>query len=200
MARDDNKPDDGSGRQAGERADAVSPPDDLAEMTLLSLIDPDPVKAAVGYQAIHQKLISYFSNWRSPDPENLAAETISRADQAIKEGKQLVGKDAVGKFVFSIAKYIRLEDFRKREIEVKLMSSLQTTSSWVFQPDNLHAECLNRCLQKLPPKDRALIIVYEELDARQREELADSLGIAYSTLRAKIARIRAELRGCANDC
>src|SRR5215475_771764 len=82
------------------------------------------------------------------------------------------------------------EDLLLREIEQRKKDSL--------------LECLNRCLQKLPPESLHLITRYhrgeEALDKARRKELARSLGIPLSALRIRAYRIRAAIEECVKNC
>jgi len=65
-------------------------------------------------------------------------------------------------------------------------------------------ECLNRCLEKLPPESIDLITRYhqggEVPDKERRKELAQSLGIPLNALRIRAYRIRAAIEECVKKC
>jgi DNA-directed RNA polymerase specialized sigma24 family protein len=65
-------------------------------------------------------------------------------------------------------------------------------------------ECLNRCLQKLPPESLYLITRYhqgeEAPNKERRKELAQSLGIPLNALRIRAHRIRAAIEECVRNC
>jgi RNA polymerase sigma factor (sigma-70 family) len=82
------------------------------------------------------------------------------------------------------------EDLLLREIEQRKKESL--------------LECLNQCLQKLPPESLQLITKYhqgeETLDKARRKELAQSLGIQLNALRIRAYRIRSAIEECVKNC
>src|SRR5262249_58023758 len=65
-------------------------------------------------------------------------------------------------------------------------------------------ECLNQCLQNLPPESLHLITKYHlgegAMDKARRKELAQSLGIPLNALRIRAYRIRAAIEECVRNC
>ncbi|MGH9767792.1 MAG: sigma-70 family RNA polymerase sigma factor [Blastocatellia bacterium] len=155
------------------------------------MLDSDPVKAAERYELNRQKLIRYFIKRGYRDPENLADETLARAHQVMSQ---------IEKFIFGIARNVGHEDFRQREKEGQTVDVSEVTLRSLDNPDKLDTDCLKQCLQKLPPKERALIIFYPDCEPQEREALAKHLGMTLGGLRSKVAGIRKKLNKCAKDC
>lgn len=65
-------------------------------------------------------------------------------------------------------------------------------------------ECLERCMQKLTPDNRQLVLQYYQEEKRakidHRRQLAEQLGIALNALRIRAHRIRASLQECVQTC
>ena len=65
-------------------------------------------------------------------------------------------------------------------------------------------ECLERCLDKLKPEQRALVVDYYRDEQRQkierRREMASRLGITMNALSIRASRIRATLETCVEGC
>ena len=68
----------------------------------------------------------------------------------------------------------------------------------------LHHQCLENCLAKLPSDQFQLIIEYYKGEKQekiiQRKKLSDSLEISNQALRVRVLRIRKELQQCVFDC
>src|SRR3954453_9063111 len=66
------------------------------------------------------------------------------------------------------------------------------------------ADCLRRCLDRLSPETRNLILHYYQGDKgdkiRGRKGLIETLGIPPSTLRMRALRVRERLQSCSSDC
>src|SRR5688572_31873943 len=66
--------------------------------------------------------------------------------------------------------------------------------STLFPYTTLFRSCLERCLDQLPPNDRAIIRTYYTGDTtikiENRRQLAESLGIPINALRIRALRIR----------
>jgi DNA-directed RNA polymerase specialized sigma24 family protein len=69
---------------------------------------------------------------------------------------------------------------------------------------DLEYQCLDRCVEKLTPENRDLVLSYyqEEKHAKieHRKNLAATLGIAANALRIRAHRIRASLQECVKQC
>jgi len=69
--------------------------------------------------------------------------------------------------------------------------------------EQLH-QCLDRCLDKLSPNDRDLILKYYRRDKQAkiefRKELAKELGISANALKIKVYHIRKTLGACIEEC
>jgi DNA-directed RNA polymerase specialized sigma24 family protein len=65
-------------------------------------------------------------------------------------------------------------------------------------------QCLESCVAKLEPETRNLILAYYEEEAgrkvRNRQQLAEAMGIPMNALRIRAHRIRAKLEKCLKEC
>ena len=155
--------------------------------------------------SIRQKLIRFFAREGCHNPENCADETIFRVVKALSEGATIAVNPAA--FAYAVAKNVERECRRKR---AKLKESqISGTTPEPQLPDDsdedLRYLCLERCLAELSPFERALIIQYHEGaqagdDMRNRQTLAEKLGIPIKKLRKEAIRIRAKLEKCIAEC
>lgn len=166
---------------------------------LLDWLDPNREEAGKKYEEIRRKLIKIFTCRGCSEPEALADETIDRVAKKVAEiAETYVGEPV--RYFCGVAHNVHLEYLRK-----KALLPLPTLSN-AEENDELEHElsCLERCMQKLTPDNRDLVLKYYQEEKRAkidcRRQLAEQLGIALNALRIRAFRIRAALQECVQDC
>jgi DNA-directed RNA polymerase specialized sigma24 family protein len=167
--------------------------------SLLAWLDPDRDRAAGKYEQIRLRLIKLFTCRGRPDAEDLADETIDRVTLKAPE----VSKDYVGDpclYFYGVAHKVFLESLRK----VPARAPAPPPASAPDEEAEHEYDCLERCIEKLPPAGRELVLDYYRSDRRakidHRKELAAGLGIAQNALRIRVHRLRAALQECVRAC
>lgn len=165
---------------------------------LLAQLDCDREHAGKKYEALRRKLVKFFE-WRgSTVPEDLADDTMNRIAKNLEDGEQISSLSA---YCLGIARNVFLESLRTRRHQEALESLPQAP---VAQFDESRRECLERCMQQLPPQEFSLIMEYYQEEKgsriRTRRELAARLGIPLNALRIRAHRIRAQLQPCVEHC
>lgn len=172
---------------------------------LLTWLDPDRESAARKYEEIRHSLVLIFE-WRGCcDAQDLADETITRVINKVpKIVPEYTGDPAL--YFYAVAKRLAFEVSRRNQAraEVENLETLPDTQI-NDEGNNREAEyeCLDKCLSKLPPADRELILLYYQQDQAKinyRRELARRYDLAPNALRVKVHRIRATLNACVNKC
>jgi len=180
---------------------------------LLGELHPDSELAGEQYEKIRQKLVKMFQ-WRGCTlAEDCADETINRVTQKISEGTRLWTDDPYPYFhgvaLNVLREYWRsLEQSTIRLDEIAPPHSADPEEIMLDEIENLEKErmleCLNRCMQKIPPESLDLITRYhqgeEAPDKVRRKELARALGIPLNALRIRAYRIRVEIEECVEKC
>lgn len=166
--------------------------------SLLAWLDSDREQAGRKYEHIRRTLIKIFTSRGRPDAEDLADETINRVTlKASDVAKEYAGDPAL--YFYGVAQKVFLESVRKRRAAA-LPSAAAEKSEEVEQ----EYECLERCMEKLTPRNRELVIEYyqDEKSAQidRRKRLAENLGVARNALRIRAHRIRATLQQCVQEC
>lgn|SRR5262245_60891025 len=164
---------------------------------LLSWLGPNPDEAGKKYEQIRSRLIKIFTCRSCNSPEDLADETINRVAGKVHEiAGNYVGEPAL--FFYGFAKMVYLEYLRKRA---------HPEPPPAVQPSEVKEqtyECLEHCMQSLPPGNHDLILNYLRDEKRakieHRKELARELGITLNGLRIKVHRIVASLQRCVFEC
>jgi len=169
----------------------------------LKCLGADREHAGAQYLAIHRNLVRFFE-WRGcPFPEDHADEAITRVAKRIAGGEEI--RDAAT-YVIGVARFLLLEIYKDQEKERRIAAEqpqMQPDSDDTTQVEQ-RAECLRRCLDKLSPANRELILQYYEGEKGQkinnRKQLTEKLQLSVNTLRMRALRIRGSLQECMEGC
>ena len=182
---------------------------------MLAELDPDGERAGEQYEKIRRKLVKLFE-WRGcAHPEECVDETFNRVAQKVSEGASIRTDDPYSYF-HGVALNVLREYWRSAEQTEKTLATIARIQGFSVDPEDLLLreterrkkerlfECLNRCLQKLPPKSLNLIIGYHQgegsTNKARRKEMAQTLGIPLNALRIRAYRIRSAIEECIRNC
>lgn len=163
----------------------------------LAWLDPDRELAGTKYETIRRKLIKIFVCRGCAVGEDLADETINRVIRKIPELADFYTGDPAAYFC-GVARNVHLEYVKKNPASRPMPVA--------DPPDQkeLEYECLERCMDKLAPDNRELMLEYYQKEKQEkidhRKELAARLGIAVNALRIRAHRIRLSLQSCVENC
>lgn len=170
---------------------------------LLDWLDPDRDRAGEMYVNIRQQLIKIFSWNRSPDPSDLADETIDRVTRRVREIRQSYSGDP-RLYFFGVAKKVLHEAQRKPSRSLSLDNIELGFETGTDEDSELLHECLEKCLLKLPPERRALLLAYYQEDRQAkidaRRELAIQFSLSPAALRMVVYRTLNKLETCIQEC
>ena len=165
---------------------------------LLERLGPDREAAGVEYHSLRERLLDYFDCKGVQRPESAADETLDRVARRLDEGEPIEG---VQPYAYGVARYVLLERLRSQLREQR--ASAGAAQEWLVPPDpaeEARITNLTRCLEALPPDDRALIIAYYEIAGGPHREgrklQAERLGISYEALKTRAHRLRGRLESC----
>jgi DNA-directed RNA polymerase specialized sigma24 family protein len=175
---------------------------------LLAQLDPDRERAGELYETIRRKLVRLFE-WRGCiSPEDLADETINRVARRLAEGVELRSNDPYGYFC-GVAHLLYKEVLRRAAREHRAIESGHWPSPALTEddePSDPRLESLRRCLQRLPPDQRDLVLRYYQgkndqgdHNIRARQALASDLGVPMNALRIRVHRARRKLESCVHE-
>ena len=171
---------------------------------LLNTLGSDRDTAGTRYLEIRRNLVRLFE-WRGcPTPDEYADETINRCARKIGDGEEI--RD-VGTYCIGIARMLLREMSRDRSQQARPLEDAPEPrvqpAALEIDPDR-HVQCLRRCLGKLSPETRNLILHYYQGDEgdkiKNRKSLTELFGIPASTLRMRALRVRERLQLCAENC
>jgi RNA polymerase sigma factor (sigma-70 family) len=182
---------------------------------MLAELHPDIERAGEQYEKIRRKLVKLFE-WRGcPHAEECADETFNRVTQKICEGASIWSGNPYAYF-HGVALNVLKEYWKGAEQTTKTLEEMAQIQDFSTDPEDLWLreteqrekerlfECLDRCLQKLPPESLHLITRYHQEDGvpnkERRKELAQSLGIPLNALRIRAYRIKIAIEECVEKC
>jgi DNA-directed RNA polymerase specialized sigma24 family protein len=174
---------------------------------LLSLLDSDRDRAGLQYERLRQRLTKLFA-WRGcAIPDEYVDKTLDRVAARVGDGTELRDPYA---YCHAVALNL-LHEYRREPSSG--WRSLSGDSSGDLPPASAHLaisfpdpdsdqrlECLDHCLQALPPETRQLLFKYHEQRGRARQQLADQLGVPVNALRIRMFRARVALEKCVVAC
>jgi DNA-directed RNA polymerase specialized sigma24 family protein len=173
---------------------------------LLARLDPDRERAGEKYEDLRRTLIKFFE-WRgAPFPDDHADETLNRITRKLDEGVEI---KKVGAYSYEVARLVLLEVWkgseRKRDpLEAGYAHAAVAEAGDSALERELLLDCLDECLNRLPPESRALIVEYYQDEKRDRIErrkaLAGALGLRRDALANRAQRLRERLQQCVTRC
>jgi DNA-directed RNA polymerase specialized sigma24 family protein len=173
---------------------------------LLSVLDPDPQKAAERYETLRRKLAKLFQ-WRGcARPEDLADVTFDRAARRIEEGATVAPGD-VSAYLHGVAVHVAQEHWREVARERALPDQVAMMEPRPAAPDarrERRLDCIDECLATLPAGSRGLLQRYhaegQGAQIAARKALAREQGLTPLALRLRVFRLRAGLAACVEEC
>jgi RNA polymerase sigma factor (sigma-70 family) len=172
---------------------------------LLRQLDADPKRAGDLYNRHRQRLVQYFAWTQCADAEALADEVMDRVARRLSEGEVV---PRLGAYFLGVARLVVLE--QRQRAEQRRRALVEYDRQRVADPPHEIRErraaldCLERCLDRLSPDRRALILDYYAgpADRRiaKRQELAETLGLHAGALRNRALRLRQSLEICVAEC
>jgi DNA-directed RNA polymerase specialized sigma24 family protein len=170
----------------------------------LSWLDPDRDSAGKKFEDIRRRLLAVFGARGYPRSDELADETLKRFIRRLPAMLDSFTGDPLP-YLLVIAHRLHLEDADKQFLPLpeNLPDGLATDDDASMQAEVFDA-CLEECLGRLGPKDRALVLDYYRKDKQAkidfRKELARCLGLSTNALRIRIHHLRTTLRECLDEC
>jgi RNA polymerase sigma factor (sigma-70 family) len=168
----------------------------------LAWLDTDEDAAARKYEAIRRDLIKKFNDRRCAVSEDLADETL---DRVIRRLPAMIdsyhGEPAA--YIHAAARSVYFDHLEKRWDPLPEKLPDQSRPEEDYRDERKH-ECQDRCVNKLDPEDRTLVLQYYREDKQakidHRKRLAEALGIELEAMRTRMHRLRKQLRLCIQGC
>jgi len=166
--------------------------------SFLEWLSPNFERAGEEYERLRFRLCTFFSLRHCAFADELADETINRVILKISI-EEIENKFA---YCYGVAKNVYLESLRKERIhldidEITIAAEAPATPSF-------SSECLDKCLEKLSPESRDLLLDYfseaklKKIELRQR--ISKSLRMTQTALRMRVMRSKQKLKICVQEC
>jgi DNA-directed RNA polymerase specialized sigma24 family protein len=172
----------------------------------LEWLDEGADSGGLKYLEIQRRLVNYFDRKNCPSSEELADETLDRVVRRLDE-EGAITCASPAHYCYIIAKYVFLEYHRQplsRSLSLDAMSVLVAQPPEPGDPVERRFRCLDRCLERLKPEERELIVEYYRGDQQwkieHRRGLAARLGLTANALSIRACRIRERLEKCVKTC
>lgn len=169
----------------------------------LHWLDTDREAAGQKYELIRLSLIKIFYTRGCYDiAEELADESIDRVIKKIdKIAETFEGEPA--RYCYGVAKNVFLEYLRKPKT-VELPPDIIAQIEVDMTDDETDIQNLHKCLKKLKPDQRKLIVKYYKDEKgdniKRRKKIEQELNITNKNLRIRIYRIKKILLDCIQAC
>jgi RNA polymerase sigma factor (sigma-70 family) len=159
------------------------------------------------YVEMRRRLVAYFDRKNCEHPDELADETLNRVMRRFHEDAS-VSNTLPARYCYINAKFVFLEHLRRPRRADSDIESLEripargdsAESAGEPNKDESLLDCLDCCLKKLDPQDRALILEYYVGDQRakieSRRNIAAKLGLTMNAVSIRACRIREKLEAC----
>lgn len=167
----------------------------------LNWLDTDKELAGQKYESIRFRLIKIFYARGCYTAEELADESIDRVIKKINKIAETYEGDPT-LYCYGVARNVFLEYTRRPKTEELPDIIIQAeTDSTETETDY---QCIRKCLGKLKPEQRRLIISYYKGKKRdkimRRKEIERELKITNESLRIRVFRIKKILYECIQNC
>ena len=166
--------------------------------SFLAWLSPDTERAGEEYERLRFRLCTFFAQRHCPFADELADETINRvilkADEEVIENK-------IG-FCYGVARNVYRESLRKERSHLDIDDV--TVAAKAPEEPSFSNECLDKCLEKLSPENRELVLDYFSEAKLAKIELhrriSETLNTTQTALRMRVMRIKQKLSVCVREC
>ncbi len=164
----------------------------------LEWLNPDLDAAGEEYERLRFRLCTFFSQRQCRFADELADETINRVIVKSSE-EQIENKIA---YCYGVARNVYRESLRKERSHLDIDEV--TIAAKAPEEQSFSSECLDECLEKLPPDNRTLLLEYFSEAKLAKIELhrriSESLEMTQTALRMRVMRTKQKLKICVQEC
>lgn len=164
----------------------------------LSWLNPDRNRAGEEYERLRDKLLTFFRQRSCSVADELADETINRV--ILKSAEESIENKLA--YFYAVAKNVYRESLRKQPSHLDI-DEVVVPSPRPEEP-SFSSDCLDKCLDELPPENKKLMLLYYSDDKtakiKLRRQISETLKTTQTALRVRIMRIRNDLKRCVLNC
>ena len=164
----------------------------------LDWLSPDRERAAEEYERLRFCLCRFFSQRQCRFADELADETINRV--ILKSSEEKI-ENKIG-YCYGVARNVYRESLRKERSQVDIDEV--TVAAKAPEEPSFSRECLDKCLEKLSPDSRNLLLDYFSEAKLAKIELhrriSEGLKMTQTALRMRVMRTKQKLKICVQEC
>ena len=164
----------------------------------LEWLSPDHEHVGEEYEHLRFRLCTFFSLRHCSFADELADETINRV--IMKSAEERIENKLA--YCYGVAKNVYRESLRKERIHLDIDDV--TIAAKAPEEQSFSSECLDKCLEKLSPENRDLLLDYfSEAKLRKIElhrRISESLKMTQTALRMRVMRSKEKLKICVQEC
>jgi DNA-directed RNA polymerase specialized sigma24 family protein len=166
--------------------------------SFLEWLNPDCERAGEEYERLRFRLCTFFSQRRCSFADELADETINRV---ILKSSEVRIENKIA-YCYGVAKNVFRESLRKERPHLDI-DELNLAARAPDEP-SFSRECLDKCLEKLPPDSRNLLLDYfseaKLAKIKLRRSISKNLKTSQTALRMRVMRTKLKLKICLQEC
>jgi DNA-directed RNA polymerase specialized sigma24 family protein len=167
-------------------------------VSFLGWLSSDPDRAGEEYERLRFRLCTFFSQRHCSFADELADETINRVILKVAE-EQIENKIA---YCYGVARNVYRESLRKERTHLDIDEV--TIAAKAPEEPSFSSECLDECLEKLPPDTRNLLLEYfseaKSAKIELHRRISESLATTQTALRMRVMRTKQKLKVCVQEC
>lgn len=167
--------------------------------SFLAWLSPDGDRAGEEYELLRYKLCAYFGNRRCSVPDELADETINRV--ILKRCEVVI--DNKWAYLYGVARNVYREFLRKQPAHLDIDKVVLPSTQPEEEP-GFSRECLDKCLDELPPQKKELVLQYfsrtKTAKINLRRQISQTMEKSQTAVRMEVKRIKDRLKRCVQEC
>jgi DNA-directed RNA polymerase specialized sigma24 family protein len=166
--------------------------------SFLEWLNPDRDLAGEEYERLRFRLCTFFSQRQCRFADELADETINRVILKVSEERI---ENKIG-YCYGVAKNIFRESLRKERTHLDIDDV--TIAAKDPEEQSFSDECLDKCLEKLSPESRNLLLDYfseaKQAKIELHRRISAGLATTQTALRMRVMRTKHKLKICVQEC
>lgn len=164
----------------------------------LDWLSPERDRAGEQYERLRFRLCTFFSQRQCGFADELADETINRV--ILKSSEEKIENKIA--YCYGVARNVYRESLRKDRPHLDIDEV--TVAAKAPEEPSFSRECLDKCLEKLSPDNRNLLLDYfseaklAKIELHRR--LSKGLQTTQTALRMRVMRTKQKLKICVQEC
>jgi len=166
--------------------------------SFLEWLNPDLDTAGEEYERLRFRLCTFFSQRQCRFADELADETINRVILKSSE-EQIENKIA---YCYGVARNVYRESLRSERTHLDIDEVVIAAKA--PEEQSFSSECLDKCLEKLAPDSRTLLLEYfseaKLAKIQLHRRISERLEMTQTALRMQVMRAKQKLKICVQEC